>query len=127
MKLLRRDTVIIDNPVHENEPVDPIIWLSVVRKLRPTIAVLPDVIDDDSMTIKQAKMYAPMVYGLGVKLMAVPHGDCVADFYSSIHELVRISGVTHIGLSLDRRLDDEKAIEQRYQILRAIKLDQRLD
>ena len=127
-KLERGDTVIIDNPVHENETVIPEIWLNVVRSLRPTVAVVPDAIDDALLTIKQARAYVPLLTGLGVTPMVVPHGTEQRDFFSCARELATIPGVGYFGVSLERRLnDDELACQRRLERVRWMKRSERLD
>ncbi len=131
-KLRYGHTVIVDNPVHEDGPIDPVTWLSAIRSLRADkgtiIAVIPDVIDDDSTTVKQAITYAPMVRGLGAKLMAVPHGVENHDFFECARKLVTVPGVTHLGISLERRLkNDELAYERRFDRLAMIRRSEALD
>lgn len=115
-KLALGHTVILDNPVHENEEIDFSDWLTAIGLLRPTIAILPDTIDDADKTVAHAETLAAVQQETypEVSLMAVPHGHSQADFYTCARKLARIPQVSYLGISLERRLnDDELALERR--------------
>lgn len=109
-------TVILDNPVHEDGNVDPDVWRVATGLLRPSVAVIPDVIDDPDLTIKNARILCETMkreYPY-VKLMAVPHGYSQNEWYHCARALARIPQISYFGISLERRLrDDELALRRR--------------
>lgn len=122
-KMSAGHTVILDNPVHENGEVSVGKWALAVNSLGPSITVIPDVIDDPDLTVKQAYDLARDMRKLNprTKLMAVPHGITQLDFYACARALAKIPELNYLGISLERRLnDDERALERRYARLRYI-------
>lgn len=112
-KLQRGDVVILDNPVHEDHKVTVQQWLEAIALLQPTVAVIPDVIDSDLMTLDNARE-AVAKFGeyqlrseCQTELMAVPHGETQSDWFNCALSLSKISAVTWFGISLERRLNDD--------------------
>jgi hypothetical protein len=127
-RMLSGHTVILDNPIHENIPIDIDQWYEAMKLLKPTVAVIPDVIDDDGATVRNARIHAPYAASLGSKIMAVPHGTEQRDWRMCANYLRTIPGVSYLGISLERRLkDDELALERRYERLRYISRNVRFD
>lgn len=103
--------VILDNPVHEDAPISEDEFLSVATTLQPSVAVLPDVIDDPDQTIANAKRLAgELKYRCPDTLpMVVPHGVSHDGFLACAHELATaVSGTGFIGMTLERRLRDDR-------------------
>lgn len=125
----RGHTIILDNPVHEDEFFMPETWLNAIRRLQPTVAVLPDVIDDSDQTLYRAKALADAAISFGArKLMAVPHGIGQGDFFACALALAEVPGVEYLGISLERRFgDDEKALARRRERLDWVKRTEKLD
>lgn len=126
----RGHTVILDNPVHEDTEIDPEDWLMAVAALKPTITVVPDVIDDSDATVQNANKLALRAKEAhpGVKLMVVPHGFTQDDWYSCARSLFTVPGVDYFGISLERRLkDDSAALQRRVERLRKISLNESFD
>lgn len=124
------DTVILDNPVHEDVEPNIDIWVKAMELLHPTIAILPDVIDDDQQTVTNAAVMAKTVRRRHwpVKLMAVPHGIEQSDWRDCARTLAAIPEIDWLGISLERRLkDDELAVARRYERLQFLRDNQRFD
>lgn len=120
--------VILDNPVHENEPLNLEQWLLAVQLLRPTVINLPDVIDDWEKTVSLARSCAPRAHALSPEseLMAVPHGVEHADFLACARQLAAISEprIDWFGVSLERRLQDDRlAYERRIRRVRILQTE----
>lgn len=112
------DTIILDNPVHENRPVTIARWIEAIRVIQPNIAVIPDVIDSDRETLTYAhKAVAQFQKSgfTGIELMAVPHGNSQPEWLACATRLAKIGPpVTWFGISLERRLkDDMEALRRR--------------
>ena len=112
-KLQRGDTVILDNPVHEDRKITVEQWLEAVALLQPTVAVIPDVIDSGLMTLDNARE-AVAKFGeyqirsqCQTELMAVPHGESQVDWFICALSLSKILPITWFGISLERRLNDD--------------------
>lgn len=129
-RMAHGDTVILDNPVHEDVEPNLDIWMQAMELLHPTIAILPDVIDDDQQTVKNATRLAQEVrrHYWPVKLMAVPHGVEQLDWNNCARALGAINEIEWLGISLERRLkDDELAVARRYERLEFLRDNQRFD
>lgn len=103
--------VILDNPVHENMPISEDEFLGVATTLQPSVAVLPDVIDDMAKTVANAKRLAgELKYRCPDTLpMVVPHGVAHDEFLECAHQLATaVSGTGFIGMTLERRLKDDR-------------------
>lgn len=122
-KMRQGHHVILDNPVHENEEVDPEDWLLAVSALQPSVTVIPDVIDDSDATVENAVKLARRVRESSPKtqLMVVPHGYSQDDWLACARALARIPDVTYFGISLERRLNnDAAALNRRARRLRMV-------
>jgi hypothetical protein len=97
--------------------------------LEPTVAIVPDVIDDIPMTVNLARHAAGIVSSRKAilpqpELMAVPHGHTHEEFYQCAAELIKIPGITWLGITLERRLnDDQLALKRRRERLRMLSYD----
>jgi hypothetical protein len=117
--------VILDNPVHEDWPIDVNAWLEELERIKPTVAIIPDVIDDPAQTVinggelrKEARKASPDSH-----LMAVPHGKEHGDFLECARALgaMRNPMIEWFGVSLERRLNDDPfALERRVRRVRII-------
>lgn len=110
------ERVILDNPVHENKPFEFKAWMAAIRSIQPQVIVLPDVIDSPSMTFRFAMSYsaAALDEAPAAELMAVGHGDTHDQFMHNVKQLSVIRGVKVIGISLERKLNNDKlALERR--------------
>jgi hypothetical protein len=106
------DFLILDNPVHEDRTVKIEQWLDAIKLIMPHVAVIPDVIDSSLMTIDNAREAVSAIAKRNfqsVKLMAVPHGVTQYDWIQCARELARIPEITWFGISLERRLNDDRA------------------
>jgi len=103
------ETVILDCPVHEYEQIDAADWINAVRLIRPTVAVLPDVIESAARTIQRADyaMRQAKDVGLDCAFMGVPHGNDDIEYVGNAIRL-RNLGATWFGISLERRLLNDK-------------------
>ena len=130
-RMINGDTVILDNPVHEDVEPNLDIWMQAMELLHPTIAILPDVIDDDQQTVTNAVQLAKTVkrhWDQPVQLMAVPHGIEQADWNVCARALGAIPEIDWLGISLERRLkDDELAVARRFNRLKFIRETQNFD
>lgn len=102
-------TVILDNPVHEY--VHPHIeqWRQAIKYIKPSIAVLPDVIESSEMTVKMARWAMGQAQSeKNLEFMGVPHGVSDMEYMDCAQVLVD-HGCTWIGISLERRLNDDEA------------------
>jgi hypothetical protein len=120
--------VLLDNPVHEDEPIRIDEWLEAARLIKPTVVVIPDVIDDWEATVKLAKEYRHEVRKVSPRshLMAVPHGVEHADFLACARQLsaLRDPAITWFGVSLERRLnDDPLALTRRFRRIRILRTE----
>lgn len=109
-KLSAGHVVILDNPVHEDKPISLDRWLQAAYVLQPTIAVIPDVIDSDAQTIRNAEAAISTMRKSGLmrtELMAVPHGETQLDWLYCAKRLAEYEEISWLGLSLERRLADD--------------------
>lgn len=128
----RGDFLILDNPVHEDRPVTIDRWLEAIRQLLPDVAVIPDVIDSDEETVKNAVEAIARLREdgfSGIKLMAVPHGVTQADWLTCARVLEGLGpAISWFGLSLERRLsDDMHALNRRRERVQLLKDEPRFD
>lgn len=106
----RGDTLIVDNPVHEDRPVSITQWLKACEIIMPHIAVIPDVIDSTDDTVANAERAATEFTRCdfkNVELMAVPHAHTQDGWLDCALKLSRIPSITWFGISLERRLNDD--------------------
>lgn len=119
--------VILDNPVHEDEPINFEEWKIAIQIIRPTVINLPDVIDDWEKTVSLAHTCAPSAYALSPhsELMAVPHGVEHADFLACARQLTTVRPmIDWFGVSLERRLgNDQLAYERRIRRVRILQTE----
>jgi hypothetical protein len=120
--------VILDNPVHENEPLNLDEWSMAIQLLHPTVINLPDVIDDWEQTVALAKVCSPRAHALSPDsyLMAVPHGVEHSDFLACVRQLyaLRDPVIDWFGVSLERRLEnDQLAFERRIRRIRILQTE----
>jgi hypothetical protein len=99
--------VILDNPVHENVRPQIDEWRLACQIIKPQVAVLPDVIDSAYSTLKMAKWSLDAAPDVACEFMGVPHADDDDDYIACAEELVYL-GCTWIGISLDRKLNDDE-------------------
>ena len=120
----RGDRIILDNAIHEDRPVSLPFWLTAIEKIRPHIAVIPDVIDSDSETIDNAWMAVEMLKRedfTAPGLMAVPHGKTQGDWLECARKLAKLPEIAWFGLSLERRFNnDELALERRKERIKML-------
>jgi hypothetical protein len=117
--------VILDNPVHEDGVVDIDWWLEAAQRVRPSVAIIPDVIDDVEATValatdlrKEMREACPTA-----RLMAVPHGIEHHHFHRCAMALgeLRDPMIDWFGVSLERRLgEDAVALHRRVKRLRIL-------
>jgi hypothetical protein len=122
--------VILDNPVHERGELDYNVWLDAMKLLKPTIAIIPDVIDEPDRTIGLARQTQAMFADrdTGTQLMAVPHGETHDDFIDCAYALSRLPAIRYLGVSLERRLrDDPEALNRRRLRIKLIAASSNLD
>jgi len=120
--------VILDNPVHENVEISIDDWIGAAQFLKPTVVIIPDVIDDVSATVAYAKTYRKEIQRVSPQshLMAVPHGVEHGDFLSCARELAALRDpmITWFGVSLERRLqDDPQALNRRFRRVRILQTE----
>ncbi len=116
--------VILDSPVHENVPLDELAWASAVSLVKPSVIVLPDVIDSSDQTVRNALRYASVARRLSPysQLMGVGHGETTEEFLECSVQLRRTVGVDWLGVSLERRLNDDKlALKRRTERIQALR------
>lgn len=112
------DRIILDNPVHEDRPTKIEDWLDTIELIRPSVAVIPDVIDSQLMTLDNAreavsKFRQRGFEKLGTELMAVPHADTQLGWLTCASDLARLGTISWFGISLERRLNDDGLALQR--------------
>lgn len=110
-QMRRNRWVILDNPVHEDAPISEDEFLGVATTLRPSVATLPDVIDDAEQTVANAKRLVGELKSRcpDTLPMVVPHGVTHDEFLACAHELATaVSGIGFIGMTLERRLKDDR-------------------
>lgn len=117
--------VILDNPVHENGELDLREWAEAAKLITPTVAIIPDVIDDANATVMYAREFRGVIreWSPSTRLMAVPHGVEQIDFLRCAQELLRLKNpsIHWFGVSLERRLDDDPyAFQRRVQRVRML-------
>ncbi len=104
------DTLILDNPVHENRGVTLEYWCAAVNLTRPSVAVIPDVIDSMDRTLSNVEEGISAISGYeipDVQLMAVPHGHSQSDWLNCALSIAKYPEISWLGLSLERRLDND--------------------
>lgn len=121
----RNALVILDSPVHENLTPNLGEWVTALGWLRPSVAILPDIIDDAEGTVKSAIFAADQArHYPGIQLMGVPHGKDNAEFLDCAQELVHGVQVKWLGISLERRLEnDVLAYQRRVERIRCLARD----
>jgi hypothetical protein len=133
--------VILDNPVHEDIPNDLERFVNAVLVLHPTVAILPDIIDDIPGTLESAQKAITQCQSAIYRernphgslpdqpqYMAVPHGFTTEEFVDTAAKLIAIPGVTWLGITLERRLkDDPLALARRAERVLALSADPRFN
>jgi hypothetical protein len=124
-QMRRGKHVILDNPVHENEPINFSEFFTAAEYLQPTVAILPDVIDDHAATMANAKQLSEELRERcpGTQILAVPHAEEHDVFVENAAELLGLRGVSFLGLTLERRLNNDQLAYAR----RAYRLKRLLD
>lgn len=123
--------VILDNPVHENRSYSSEEFLLAVGYVNPTVAIIPDVIDDTEATVESARRLIPQLKERSPMTtpMLVPHGITHVQFMDCALRLLDVHPELEIlGLTLERRLkDDELAYGRRRWRLMQLREDDRFN
>lgn len=110
-------TVILDNPVHENGVLNLDHWVEAASLLQPTVAIIPDVIDDWQETAAYAEKFRHLIREVApnTRLMGVPHGETHMDYMRCAIEMMQMRdpAIHWFGVSLERRLNDDALALQR--------------